>query len=223
MNLVNAVRRSLTSRALWPVLASSLLVFAPAANAQDFHRLDLHFAGGFTSPTGEWGNHLNTGWNVNGGVGFNFSRYLGINANILYTSFDINQATLTALEQPDGTAHTWAFTLDPIIRFPISSRFIPYVTGGGGYFRRTIEFTKPTIALVPFYDPWFGIIGQVAIPANQVLGRFSKSSGGYDLGAGFQIPLHHEGLSFYAEARYFWVPTEPTNTTFVPVSFGVRW
>jgi len=138
MNLVNAVRRSLTSRALWPVLASSLLVFAPAANAQDFHRLDLHFAGGFTSPTGEWGNHLNTGWNVNGGVGFNFSRYLGINANILYTSFDINQATLTALEQPDGTAHTWAFTLDPIIRFPISSRFIPYVTGGGGYFRRTI-------------------------------------------------------------------------------------
>lgn len=112
---------------------------------------------------------------------------------------------------------------DPIIRFPISSRFTAYVTGGGGYFRRTIEFTKPTIALVPFYDPWFGIIGQVAIPANEVLGRFSKSSGGYDIGAGFQIPLNQQGLKFYSEARYFYVPTEPTNTTFVPVSFGIRW
>jgi opacity protein-like surface antigen len=223
MKLVNAVRHSLARRAWWLTLASSLLIFIPAAEAQDFHRLDLHFAGGFTSPTGDLGTHLNTGWNMNGGAGFNFTHWLGINANVLYTSFGINRTTLTALEQPDGTSHTWAFTLDPIIRFPISSHFIPYVTGGGGYFRSTIEFTKPTIALVPFYDPWFGILGQVAIPANEVLGRFSKSSGGYDIGAGVQIPLGRDGLSFYSEARYYYAPTEPTSTTFLPVSFGIRW
>jgi opacity protein-like surface antigen len=223
MKLVNVIRRSLACRVWWPLLTSSLLAFTPAANAQDFHHLDLHFAGGFTSPTGDLGAHLNTGWNVNGGVGFNFTHWLGIDANVLYSGFGINQATLTALQQPDGNSHTWAFTLDPIIRFPVSSHFTAYVTGGGGYFRRTIEFTRPTTALVPFYDPWFGILGQIAIPANEVLGRFSKSSGGYDIGAGFQIPLGHEGLKFYSEARYFYVPTEPTNTTFVPVSFGIRW
>lgn len=223
MKLTNSIRYSFPCRAWWPILASSLLVFAPAVKAQDFHHLDLHIAGGFTSPTGGLGTHLDTGWNINGGVGFNFTRWLGIDANVLYTQFGINRATLNALQQPDGTSHTWAFTVDPVIRFPISSHFVPYVTGGGGYFRRTIEFTRPTTALVPFYDPWFGILGQVQIPANEVLGRFSKSSGGYDIGAGFQIPLGHYGAKFYTEARYYSVPTDPTETTFVPVSFGLRW
>jgi opacity protein-like surface antigen len=197
---------------------------APSARAQglDFHRFDAHLAGGFTEPTGDFGQHLDTGWHITGGGGFNINRFLGIDLNVLYTESGINRTTLTALNQPDGNTHTWAFTLDPVVRFPLGSRASFYLTGGGGYFRRTIEFTKPTTALVTFFDPWFGF-GQSFIPTNQVLGRFSKSSGGYDAGAGLTFKLGSNGASFYTEARYYYAPTEPTATEFVPVSFGLRW
>jgi hypothetical protein len=223
MNLVRYLKLSPGGRAVGTLVISSLLILAPAVEAQDFHHLRFHLGGGFTQPTGRLGSDLNTGWNVNGGVGLNFNRFLGIDANVLYTGFGISRSALNALQQPDGNSHTWGFTLDPVIHFPISSHFAAYITGGGGYFRRTIEFTQPTVAFVPFYDPWFGILGQVAIPANQVLGRFTKSSGGYDIGAGFEVPIKEGGVKLYSEFRYYSVPTEPTETTFIPVSFGLRW
>jgi hypothetical protein len=124
-------------------------VWRPARGAQSFdlHPFDAHLACGFTEPTGDFGQRLDTGWHITGGGGFN---------------------------------------------------------------------------LVTFFDPWFGF-GQSFIPTNQVLGRFSKSSGGYDAGAGLTFKLGSSGTSFYTEARYYYAPTEPTATEFVPLSFGLRW
>lgn len=34
--------------------------------------------------------------------------------------------------------------------------FDTYLIGGGGYYRRTVEFTQPAITTVTAFDPFFG-------------------------------------------------------------------
>ena len=50
----------------------------------------------------------------------------------------------------------------------------PYFTGGVGYYRRTIQFTQPTVAPVDIFDPFFGFFFfPTLVPANLVLGNIT--------------------------------------------------
>jgi hypothetical protein len=43
-------------------------------NAQEVPQFSFDLGGGFTQPVGNTGRHLDEGWNIQGGVGFNFSQ-----------------------------------------------------------------------------------------------------------------------------------------------------
>src|SRR5438132_1042051 len=117
----------------------------------------------------------------------------------------------------------WSITVDPTIRIPTSGRFSPYVVGGVGYYRRTVEFTQPSVAPATIFDPFFGLFIPTIVPTNIVLGRITRSGVGGSLGAGFNINVGTSGVKLFTEARYHYANTGSIPTRMVPVTFGIRW
>jgi hypothetical protein len=62
-----------------------------------------------------------------------------------------------------------------------------YVLAGGGYLRRTVEFTQPTLAQTIVFDPWWGYFGPGLVPVQQILGSFTSNSSVFDVGGGVNI------------------------------------
>jgi hypothetical protein len=136
-----------------------------------------------------------------------------------------------------GNAHIWSFTLAPVVNLMPKSNNNVYVTGGGGFYRKTTNFTNP----VPFQycDYYYGYCG-IAFQ-DTVIGHFSSNQAGWNVGAGFSHRfggMYNDGrMSIFAEARYLDVLTpgvygqsanglNPTTlgpgTKLVPVTFGLR-
>jgi hypothetical protein len=199
-------------------VALSSLVFAQDGPA---HRFTFNVGAGPTVPVGVMNNKLNTGWNINAGAGVNLSNPFAIIAEFGYNNLGVSDQALAALNVPDGTTRIYSVTIDPMIRFGYGHRVGGYVIFGGGWYRRTVEFTRPTTAIVPFFDPWFGFFGTAIIPANQVLGSFTNDAGGANAGAGITIGVPH-GAKFYAEARYHYINAGRHKTTILPITFGIR-
>ncbi|HEX5431718.1 MAG TPA: outer membrane beta-barrel protein [Bryobacteraceae bacterium] len=188
------------------------------ASAQLF---SANVGGGFSEPVYNTGQRLDMGWNFGAGVGINPIPYFGVMLNFGFDNFAVNRAELARLSFPDGHMRVWDFSLDPVIRFGPHGPVSLYITGGGGVYHRTVEFTRPTIATVTAFDPFFGIFYPVAVPANQVLASYTVTKPGVDGGAGLNFGSWHS-LKFYAEARYRVMFTSPNETTWVPVTFGIR-
>jgi hypothetical protein len=208
-----------------PILLAAFVVFTLAATAQDngpAHRFTFNVGGGPTAAIGTMHNRLNTGWNFNAGGGLNVNNPFAIVAEFGYNSFGLSNQSLAQLNVPGGNARIYSVTINPMIRFGYDNRIGGYVIGGGGWYRRTVEFTQPTTALVPFFDPWWGFFGQAQIPANQVIGSRTVDTGGANIGAGFTFGVAR-GAKFYSEVRYHWMNAGTHNTTILPVTFGVRW
>jgi hypothetical protein len=109
------------------------------------------------------------------------------------------------------------------VRLNPRGRFDMYFLGGGGYYRRTVEFTEPTLAVVTVFDPFYGVFFPAAIPANNVLGSFTQNKGGLNIGGGFTVRLGEDtNVKLFAETRYHYLFTNQ-RTTIVPVTFGFRW
>src|SRR5690606_39129749 len=96
----------------------------------------FHVGGGYTPVTGQLGDRLHNGWNFTTGGGMNFGSRFGMNLEYQLNGMGVRSTVLQELQVPQGNARIWSLTLNPVIRFADSdSRVIPYVTGGGGYYR----------------------------------------------------------------------------------------
>jgi hypothetical protein len=192
-------------------------------NAQDYHHFTFNVGGGFTGITGQQAGKLDHGGNFQAGAGFNFNQYLGILGTFTFNQLGVTRSALDAAEQPDGNARVYSLTFDPVVRFPLFGGVRGYVLGGGGWLRRTVQFTKPTLAQVTIFDPWWGYFGPALIPVNQVLGSVSSNAGAVDAGAGIDIPLPRTNAKLYVEARYIRGFTSRDDTEVVPLTVGLRW
>jgi hypothetical protein len=191
------------------------------ASAQEFSKFTADIGAGFTMPVGTAGRNLDPGWNVNGGVGYNFSAHLGAKVNLGFDSMGINSITLTTVGAPGGDVHIFQATLDPVLHFAPRGRFNFYVTGGGGVFHRYQEFTQPTVVTGSVFNPFFGFY-PVAFGATQVLASYTVTKPGFDVGAGVEIGgLRH--TKFFAESKWNHMFLNGGHTDFIPVGFGVRW
>jgi opacity protein-like surface antigen len=185
------------------------------------HHLTVNVGGGVSPLVGSISNRLNTGWNVTAGVGYRVDPHFSTSLQFAYDGLGVSRRVLNEANVPGGTAHMWSITLDPKVNFNPGSRFNPYVVGGAGYYRRTVEFTTPTTASALVFDPFFGFFN-VLVPADQVLGKITRDGAGGSFGAGFDFGLSH-GTSFFTEARYVYAGTGNLPTRIVPVTFGFRW
>jgi opacity protein-like surface antigen len=199
------------------------LAAASNSNAQDDHKFTFDVGAGVSPLVGDISSRLDNGWHVVVGGGYNFTSHFSATVEYMYNGYGVSRRTLIEAQVPDGNAHMWSITVNPKLRLMPISKFDPYVVGGVGYYRRTIEFTRPAIVPVFFFDPFFGTFFNTLVSANQVLGDITRDGIGGSAGAGFDIKIGDSGLKFFSEARYHYADTGRIPTRMVPVTFGIRW
>jgi hypothetical protein len=204
-------------------VACAGLLLAGGLRAQEFSHFAFGVGAGFTTPVGDTGTRTDLGWNVRGGVGVNFSPYVGLMVNAGYDNLGINSSTLANIGVPGGRMSVFSATLDPIVHLTPKRHYDVYITGGGGLFHRYQEFTAPTVAVTTGFDPFFGFF-PVALSANQVLASYSVNKPGIDAGIGVAFGSKWHG-KFFAEARYnrIFMGNNFGDTEYMPVTFGFRW
>lgn len=193
-----------------------------AAQTAEPPRFTFDLGGGFTEPVGHLDGRIDTGWNVQAGAGVNIVPWLGMMVHFTYMGSGLNGTYLRSVSEPDGNFRLWGFSLDPVVHFNPRGRTDFYLTGGPGVYRRTVEFTQPTVATVTAFDPFFGYFYPVVVPANQVLGSFGTTAFGLDGGAGVSYRIGTGNLKVFAEARYIKMYTQGSSTSVLPVTFGLR-
>ena len=216
--------------AVWEVgMCLALLLSVPIhANAQsneeyEEHAVTISAGAGLTTIVGRDAGKLDHGGSFQIGAGHFFNRYFGVTGNFMFNDLGITRGELNRLNQPDGHARVYSLTVDPTLRLPLHGRWSAYVMAGGGYLRRTIEFTQPTVAQTFVFDPWWGYFGPALVGVDQILGSVTSNSGAFDVGGGVNIPLPGTQLRLFVESRYFHGFTSNSNTTVVPIHLGLRW
>jgi hypothetical protein len=202
--------------------AIAALVLATPLLAQS--KLSFSLGGGPTIPAKYSSSRFDTGFNITAGVGVHRAKAVGLMAEFGFTRMAITRAQLTQIGVPDGSARVYSVTLNPIVHLVPEGRFDVYLVGGGGYYRRTIEFTQPSSAIATAFDPFYGIFYPVEMPTTTVLGSYSQNKGGLNGGAGIAVRLAEDGnATLFAESRYHYVYTAPVRTAMLPVTIGFRW
>jgi opacity protein-like surface antigen len=204
------------------VFASGLgILLGISALAQEVPPFTFNLGAGFTHPVGNTGRALDAGWNGTVGAGFNFNSHFGANLQFNFNQLGINRTTLDNFGAPDGLMRVWSLTVDPIVHLNHRGPLDVYLVGGGGLYHRYHEFTEPSVAVVPVFDPLFGFF-PAAIPANNVLASYSVYKPGWNGGAGLSFGTPWKA-KFFAEARYHQMFMSNTpDVKFVPVTFGFR-
>ncbi len=218
MSIKNTSRRTTAAHlfGLAAVLCATPLV------AQEGSHFTFDVGGGFTQPLGNTGRRLDTGWNVKGGAGFNFNRWVGAQIDVGFNRFDINGATLNTVGFPGGNLQVFSATLDPIVHLAPGHHVDVYLIGGAGLYRTTQQFTQPTTSSLVGFDPFFGFYN-VLVPTTEILSSYSVNKPGVNIGAGFAIGTKWHG-KFFAESRYNRIfMGNNRHADYIPVSFGFRW
>ena len=199
----------------------------PKYGQPGFHHLAIEAGAGFGAPLGNTAKVQTLGYNIKLGGGWNFNRRFGLLAEYEFNRGGIPNNVLAAAGAPQGTVHVWGFTLDPIVYLKNSGGWGAYVTGGGGFYRKTTAFTA-TQFTGQYYCDFYGY----CYPDYQTidLGHFSSNQGGMNIGAGVTHSFGESGAKLYAEARYLFVDS-PSSTqgkvgsgtvSMIPVTFGIR-
>ena len=210
---VSKVMRKL---ALFGMLAG----FTGVLCAQEVPRFAVVGGAGFTTPVGTTSSNLDTGWNIRGGAGVNFSQYLGAMLEAGYDSMGVGSSVLNSLGYGGGRLSVFSLTLNPIVHLVPKGPVDIYVTGGGGYYRQNQDFTQPGVAIGTGFNPFFGFY-QVPFATNVVVSSYSINKPGVDVGAGVAFGSKWGG-KFFAEARYNRIFTGNYHTDYIPVTFGFR-
>jgi Outer membrane protein beta-barrel domain len=206
---------------------------------------------GFTLPVGTTHNVLAPSYNIQAGVGRNFSKKFGVQAEFDWANFGFQTATLNSqlaiyngdpldagIPQLGGTTHDWSFTLDPIMNFYNSDTFGAYVIGGGGFYHKVANFTTPSIGQE------CDIFGECfQFQANATIDKYTSNAFGVNGGAGLTYKFSRFAPErLYVEARYVYTfnsartfsfgdanlnglnvfPQNAAKTSFIPITIGVR-
>ncbi len=186
-------------------------------SAQEVSHFSFELGGGFTQTVGNTGRYLNDGWNIQGGVGYNFSPYIGVMGELGYTQLGFNGATLGNLGYPGGGVNVLSATIDPIVHLTPRSHFDLYAIGGGGLYHWYQNFSAPTGVVTPFATGSFPLV----IP--NAGDEYSVNKPGFNAGMGVALGTKWHGKVF-AEARYVHIfMNNGERGDYIPVTFGFRW
>jgi hypothetical protein len=205
------------------VSGAAVLLFAGTCFAQGFNRFAFTAGGGFTEPVVHSDSRFDPGFNFGVGAGFKLTPRISLMDEFGFNQVGVSGRILNSVGAPNGAGRIYSFTLDPIVHLTPRAIFDAYLIGGGGYYRRTVEFTQPGIAAVTAFDPFFVFV-PANIATNVVLGIFTQNKGGLNIGGGISKHLRGESnASFFVETRYHYLFTSRVRTTLLPVTFGFRW
>jgi hypothetical protein len=206
----------------YPLLTLLLGLTLSTASAQSpLGRFTFHVGAGPTVTTNRLNDYAGNGYNILLGGGVRVTPVVELLGEFHINGSEVRESVLTELAVPDGTATFYSLTGNVKFNLIPRARVVPYVIVGGGWYRRTVEFTEPTTRLVSIIDPWWGYLGNAVVPTNALLGSVTRDSGGLNGGVGFDFRVG-ESVRVFAESRIHRGYHNPTNTTIIPVTFGVR-
>jgi len=190
----------------------------------------LEFGGGFNAPIGnatssnEGGPFITWGGNVTAGAGLRFSRNFSLLGEFQFIDNKLPGAFIAeaGAGASNGNTHIISITANPVIDlFPRSANSV-YLTGGGGYYHKSTNFSIQVCC--DFYG----------YPVNINTNTFSSNQLGGSLGLGYTHRLGgtygDSNMKFFAESRYLFLNTPRVGevnglgtTELIPVTLGVRW
>ena len=188
-------------------------------NAQEVSHFSFELGAGFTNPVGNTAKYLDEGWNLQGGVGYNFSSYVGLMGELGYNSLGINSTTLGNIGYSGGSVNVFSATIDPIVHLTPKGHFDLYAIGGGGLYHWYENFSAVSSGAT--VTPFSGGSFELVEPANG--SSYSVNKPGFNAGMGVAFGTKWHGKLF-AEARYVHVfMNNNMRADYVPVTFGFRW
>jgi len=206
------------------VAAAFLMSSACVVHGQEQEtRYTFNIGGGYSPLLGPVSDRLNNGWHMRVGGGVRASSHFELNGEFSYHGFGVSPALLAEAGTPSADAHLWSITADPKLRLRGAHHFDPYLVGTVGYYRRTVNFTAPTLAPVTLFDPFFGVLFPALEPANIVLGSVTRSGIGGGAGLGFNFRLGASRTKLFVEARYEYAATGAVPTRMLPATVGLSW
>lgn len=165
-----------------------------------------YFGIGGSTAVNPLGRVLDTGWNINGGVGVT-QGYFGVMGDALFTSFGVNNDALLRAGARRGTQRFWAFTVDPIVHVNPRGPADFYIIGGAGLYGTWLGLRTPA-----------GPASRFDLVQSETTHRF-----GVNGGAGFSFRVDRfSRVKLFVEARYHHMFLHDQGLSFIPVSFGVR-
>ena len=175
--------------------ATALLALSLAAAAPARAQAHVGISAGATVPTGDFGKSADTGFNLNGLIDVSVPvSPIGFRAEVGWNRFNVrgNDADII-----NGTGN---IVLTPASIFMVAK---PYLIGGIGAY----HVSQSNDTLTPI------VLGNSSTDA--------QTRVGFNGGVGFKSTLG--GLGAFLEARYVSITGKngATNTTYVPVTFGI--
>jgi opacity protein-like surface antigen len=151
-------------------------------------------SGGLTIPTGDFGDAVNTGYNINGLVEGKLTTVpIALRGEFTFAHFDFDEDVLGV----GGSDRLLAGIASALYYFPVRTNgnvIRPYVIGGAGVYN--------------FRDS----------PDN--LPSESTTKFGLNFGGGIEFQL--TGFSAFGEVRDHIVFTDVSNTNMIPLTFGIK-
>lgn len=223
------------SRSMLPAAAaiSWIAVLMPAlamAEASDYydHKGTFALGGGWNQPAGSTTQYLNSSGSFYFAAGRNLGSRLALQGEFTHNWLTIDpdvlqRASNDSVQITGSSARMWSVTLNAVFRFKGRTGAIPWVTGGVGYYKRSIELTTATQTYVPpVWDPWWGWIDGGWVPGESIVGERNDAGTGFNLGFGVDFPIDG-GTLLFVEARYHHAILDEQDMELVPIMAGLRW
>jgi opacity protein-like surface antigen len=192
---------------------------------------------GWSFPTGDSDDFLNSDWTIGGGALFWPSDWpVGISLDVNYLNTKLSGSTIRAIndiidQDPDnegnisgGDVENWQFALNGILSLGPQQDSGLYLTGGITYNRVEGRISQTGLVYYPpICDPWFWwcIPGGIG-PGTIVVGTRSENEFGWNVGAGYSFDTWSGGKVFI-EARYQQIQFGRENLEYIPLTVGYRW
>ncbi len=212
-------------------------------NADGSTKIAFVAGAGLNLPVANTGKFYTPSYDIEVGGGYNFSRMLGILAEFHYDhagvtggaiQYEYNNLIAAGVTQSqlagfDANSHVLSFTVNPVVSFSDQKNpFGAYVTGGVGYYRKSTNFTLPSVGTACNYYYCYQYGTNVNVD--------SYSANGFGANAGFGLTYRISEFSnerLFMEARYHWMNLNTSNNTdffpfnrrnseYVPITVGIR-
>ncbi|MGA2277724.1 MAG: hypothetical protein ABSG00_08975 [Terracidiphilus sp.] len=190
----------------------------------------LELGGGFNAPIGndtsttEGGPFITWGGNLTAGGGVHFSPRFSLLGEFQFLDNKLPGAFIAeaGAGASNGNTHIVSLTAAPVIDLFPKHTMSAYLTGGGGYYHKSTNFS------IQVCCDYYGY------PVNINTNSFSSNQLGGNLGVGFTRRLggtYGDGtMKLFGEARYLYLNTPRIGsvnglgrTELIPVTIGVRW
>lgn len=197
----------------------------------NFKRLNFNVGGGIGIGKADVARYVGTSYNGVAGAGMNFSRLFGFNAEYLYYGLPFKDSV--RLQQFGGhstSGNVQAASLNGIVT-PFHGHWTVYGIFGVGFYMRNVSTSRTLLPAGTLCQPawrWWDLSctlgANPALTRDQTISSNTKDAGGFNLGGGFTYRLKYLRRSkLYVEGRYHRAYQSDGQTTFMPVTVGLRW